>query len=309
MGLFSKKEYVCEKCGATFTARFELAYCLCKECWKEKCNADREVEEAVQGYIDYANKVLNKSYSTEEMYEISDYREALRIKNYNPWGISKQELQEASNNYKKLTDEEAESVIIRLGNSLVSSTTGAVYTGNFFVPTKYEGLIVDAESVFAVGFTWAFQMNIKEHEAIMCVVFTNDPYVPVFPVVYAGKKGLFELIKSKKGREDVKDFFEDMCPNLTYPVCDIKQLKKQLKEEGTVKGNIELKMMLGQIRDASLSAGIFDTEKMSEVLPAKSVAMLDEMNYMQLYEAEKILKMDKMFNKRFWNKHINNLSE
>ena len=48
---------------------------------------------------------------------------------------------------------------------------------------------------------------------------------------YVGKTGFFELTKSKKGRASVNALFEAMCPNLTYPVGDIKQLKKQISQE------------------------------------------------------------------------------
>ena len=309
MGLFSKKEYVCEKCGKTFTARLEPAYILCKECWKERCDEDIKIEEAVKGYQNYANKYSYKTYLSDDLRAIYSHRENILAKSVNTLGISKAELQNASDNYKKISDEEAESVLVRMANSLVSSTIGAVYAGNFFVPTQYEGVIVDAESVFAVGYTSDFQLRAKNSEVILCAIFTNDPYVPVFPMVYAAEKGLFELTKSKKGRESVNALFELMCPNLTYPVGDLKQLKKQLKEDGEVKGNIELKKMLDQIKQASLSMGLFDTEKMhSDLLPG-SVSMLDSIGYMQAEDADNILKMDKMFNRNYWNKQINRLSK
>ena len=309
MGLFSKKEYVCERCGKTFTARLTPADLLCKECWQKKFDEDSRIEKAVQGYKDYASKYDYKTYSTEELYTIYDHREAILAKSVNMAGISKAELQAASDNYKKLSDEEAESVLVRMANSLVSATIGAVSAGNCFVPTQYDGVIVDAESVFAVGFTSDYNIKVDNNsEVILCAVFTNDPYVPVFPMVYAGQKGLFELTKSKKGRASVTAMFESMCPNLTYPVCDLKELKKQIKADGAVNGNIDKKKMIDQIEQASVSMGLFDTKKMhSDLLPG-SVAMLDSIGYMQADEADKILKMDKMFNKNFWNKHIKRLA-
>ena len=309
MGLFSKKEYVCEKCGKTFTARLAPADNLCKECSKAQFEEDMKIEEAIEGYSKYASNYSYKSYTMEEKRKIYQHRESILAKNVNNSGISRGELQNASDNYKKLSDDEAESVLVRMANSLVSSTIGAVYAGQFFVPTQYDGVIVDAESIFAVGYTSDFQLRAKNSEVILCAVFTNDPFVPVFPMVYAAEKGLFELTKSKKGRESVNALFELMCPNLAYPVGDLKQLKKQLKEDGEVKGNIELKKMLEQIKQASLSMGLFDTEKMHSDLLPHSASMLSSIGYMQAEEADQILKMDKMFNRNYWNKQIKRITK
>ena len=131
----------------------------------------------------------------------------------------------------------------------------------------------------------------------------------VFPMVYLGKKGFFEITKSKKGREGVAAIFESLCPNLTYPVQDIKFLKKQIKADLSVRGNIEQKQMLNYIDLASVGTGIFNTKKMcSELLP-ESVAMLDDIGYIQPNEINSILKMDKMFNRNYWNKQIKKLAD
>ena len=308
MGLFSKKSYVCEKCGKEFQKRINLNGNLCDECWNQEANAKRELEEAVRGYINYYSDVFFKSYTSDDMRKIIDHRDDLLEKFQHDAGITRAELMNASDNYKQLTDEQAAEVLIRAANSSVSSTMGAVYSGRFFCPTHYEGMIVDAEDVFAVGFTSDYKLQAGSSEVILCAVFTNDPYVPVFPMIYVGKTGFFEITKSKKGRASVAALFEAMCPNLTYPVGDIKQLKKQIKQDGTVKGNLDSKFMLDQISNASVSSGIFDTKKMHSDLFAGSAKMLDRIGYIQENEVNAILKMDKMFNRNFWNKHIKRLS-
>lgn len=83
-------------------------------------------------------------------------------------------------------------------SSSVSSTLGAAYSSCFFVPTHYEGMIVDAADVFTVGYTLDYKLNAGTSEVILCAVFTNDPYVPVFSMIYIGKTGFFEVMKSKK---------------------------------------------------------------------------------------------------------------
>lgn len=309
MGIFSKKTYVCEKCGKEFEKRINLNGNLCDDCWNQEQNERRALESSIRGYIDYASDVFYKQYSADEMRQIIDHRDTILDKFQHDAGITRADLKNASDNYKALTDEQAEEVLLRVSNSTVSSTMGAAYSGSFFVPTHYEGMIVDSKDVFAVGYTSDYKLNGGNSEVILCAVFTNDPYVPVFPMIYVGKIGFFELTKSKKGRESVNALFEAMCPNLTYPVGDIKQLKKIVKQEGTVKGNIEQKFMLDQISNASVSSGIFDTKKMhSDLLPG-SATMLDRIGYIQEDEVNQILKMDKMFNRKYWNKQVERLSK
>lgn len=309
MGLFSKKTYVCEKCGKQYEKRINLNGNLCDDCWNKEQNEKRALEASVRGYVDYASDVFFKSYSSDEMRDIIDHRDKILDKYQHEMGISRADLQNASDNYKALTDEQAAEVLVRVANSSVSSTMGAAYSGTFFVPTHYEGMIVDAEDVFAVGYTSDYKLSGGNSEVILCAGFTNDPYVPVFPMIYVGKIGLFAVTKSKKGREGVNALFESMCPNLTYPVGDIKQLKKAIKQDGTVKGKLESKFMLDQISNASVSTGIFDTKKMhSDLLPG-SATMLDRIGFIQEEEVNKILKMDKMFNRNYWNKQIDRLSK
>lgn len=304
MGFFSKKDYVCEKCGKTFQKRFNLNGNLCDDCLNREANERRELEESIGGYIDYASDVLYKSYSSDEMRQIIDRRDGILDKYKNEAGISRADLQNASENYKRLTDEQAAEVLLRIAKASVSSTIGAAYSGTFFALTHYEGMIVDAADVFAVGFTSDYRLNADSSEIILCAVFTNDPFVPVFSMVYIGKTGFFELTKSKKGRADVAAAYEAMCPYLTYPVGDIKELKKQIKKDGAVKGNIDMKFMLDQISNASVGVGIFNTERMHSDLYFGSMKMLDKIGYIPEDDINAILHMDKKPNCKYWNKQI-----
>jgi len=308
MGLFSKKTYVCEKCGKEYVKRINLNGTWCDDCLKAEVNAQAELEKHIGGYCDYASDVLYKSYSSEEMREILKHRNELLDKLRFDDGISRAELTNASDNYKKLSDEEAKDILIRLSNSTVSNTIGAVYSKDFFVPTDYANMIVDAEDVFAVGFTSDFKLEAGNKEVILCAVFTNDPYVPVFPMIYLGRKGFFEIAKSKKGRASVAASFDAVCPNLTYPVCDLKELKKTIKKDSDVRGNIEQKQILEFISWASNCMNLFNTKKMTSTLYSESAEMLDSIGYIQEDEINHILKMDKMFNRNYWNKQIQKLS-
>lgn len=309
MGLFSKKIYVCERCGKEYEKRIKPNENLCDDCRNKETNAKAELQKQIGGYCVYASEALYKSYTLEEMQEILKHRNELLDKFRFTDGISRAELMNASENYKKLSDEEATNILIRVSQSSVSNTIGAVYSDAFFVPTHYAGMIVDATDVFAVGMTSDYGLDGGNSEIILCAVFTNDPYVPFFPMIYIGKKGVFELTKSKKGREAVAALFENMCPNLKYPVCDLKVLKKTIKNEPVIKGSIEQKQMLDFISSASVGVGIFNTKQMHSNLFPESEAMLDSIGYIQAEQVHTILKMDKMLNRNYWNKQIARLSK
>ena len=305
MGLFSKKTVVCERCGKEYQVRITRGTHICDECADYLAN----LENKVFGYVEYAKKMSWNPYSEDELMKIEKHRDAILEKYRMTGGISREELMDASDNYKSLTDDEAADVLMRMANSSVATTMGAAYTGNFFVPTEFEKTVVDAKDVFAVGYTSDFLFEGKYSESILCAVFTNDPYMPVFPMIYLGKLGIFEIFKSKKGRKGVDSLFEGICPNLTYPVQDIRKLKKQIKADGSVKGNIDQKFMLDRISDTISCKGIFDTQNIYSNLYASSASMIDAYGYIQDAQAMDILKMDKMFNRRYWRKQIKRLAD
>lgn len=304
MGLLSKKALVCERCGKEYEARIAFGSHVCKECLAR----EGQKKDDVKGYVDYAYIMSWPKYTEEQLDTIINHRNQILEKYRMTQGISRAELQKASDNYKSLSDDEAADVLNRMANSSITSTMGAAYTGYFFVPTAFEKVIVDNEDIFAVGFTNDYKLQADKSEVILCAIFTNDPYMPVFPMIYVGKLGFFEIMKSKKGRATVADLFDAMCPNLKYPVCDLKQLKKTIKAEDSVKGNIDKKAMLDYISSAEAIVGIFDTKQMHSDLYPSSAAMLDAYGYIEEAQINQIMHMDKMFNRRYWQKQIQRLS-
>lgn len=305
MGLFSKKTIICERCGQEYQARITFGIHVCDEC----LYLERKKRENVQGYVDYAARMGWPNYTEEQLDQIAEHRTRILEKYRQTQGITRAELTQASDNYKNLSDDQAADILRRVANSAISSTIGAAYTGNFFVPTAFEKTVVAAEDVFAVGYTSDYRLQADGQEVILCAVFTNDPYIPVFPMIYVGELGFFELMKSKKGREGVSALFEILCPNLTYPVEDLKKLKKQIKSEGAVKGNIDLKVMLNSIADAEMSYNLFNTKEMHSDLYFSTAEMLDAYGYIQEKEVDQILKMDKMFNRNYWTKQMKRLAQ
>lgn len=189
--------------------------------------------------------------------------------------------------------------------SLTDVSKGAAYAARgIFCPTQYEGVAVAAEDVFAVAYCRDYKLVQSQDqanvEALLCVVFTNDPYIPVFPMVYFGKIGLF-AIKSKSGRMGVEETFSRRCPNLAYPVMEAKQLKKILKGEAS-KGKIDSQAMLKYLSDAGSSIGIFDTKFMTDILPQDTSDRLAACGFIPSDEISRLLKLEGMFTKSYWEK-------
>ncbi len=305
MGLFSKKTVTCEKCGKEYQIRVDLGEHLCEDCAREK----KEKKEYVKGYIDYAFAMKWPDYTEAQLEEIADHRDGILEKYRMTVGISRSELREVSENYKNLSDEQAADILKRVSHTSVRSTVGSAFNGLFFMLTTYENVVVDTDSVFAVGYVSDYKVQADGHDVILCAVFTNDPYVPVFPMVYVSKLGFFEITKSKKGRESVAGLFEAMCPNLTYPVQELKHLKKQIMSEGMVIGNLDQEFMLEKISDALFSSKIFNIKNMHTNLSPSAVTMLNFYGYIPEEQIDQIMMMDKMFNRNFWTKQMKKMNQ
>lgn len=306
MGLFSKKDYVCERCGKSYQKRINLNGNLCDECYNEKL----DLQVAVGGYDNYAHKALGKSYTIEELKDIISHKDAIVRKYKRKNSNVREDLSMACANYKHLSDSQALNILVKASDSSITSTLGAAYSGRFFLPTQYEGVIVDSADVFAVGYTTDFKLdtpNPASSEVILCGVFTNDPYIPAFPMVYVAKTGFFDFIKSKRGRAGVNSLFESMCSYLTYPVGDIEDLIKQIKQEGTLKSSMDMKLAINLMNDLSCGSGIFNTKKMVDSLPYGSKELLDEMGYITEEDIRSILRLDNSACGRFWKKQMSYL--
>ena len=304
MGLFSKKTFICERCGKEFQARITFGIHVCPDCLEREA----QKEANVKGYVDYASDMHWDRYTEEQLDQIAAHRDRILEKYHMTDGISREELKNASDGYRELSDDQAADILERVSNSYVTCTTGASYTDCLFFPSSYERTAVDVEDVFAVGLTDNYQVKVEGHEVVVCAVFTNDPFIPVFPLVYLGKLGMFEILKSKSGRASLERMFTDHCPNLQYSVQDLGKLKKEIKAEGKVRGAIELNAMLDMISSAQYGSGQFNIKKMQDELPASTVEMLDQYGYIPDADIFRIMRMDKFFNRKFWNKQRERLA-
>jgi len=300
MGLFSKKALVCERCGKEYEARISIGSKLCPECQQREKDAKKEVS----GYVSYG-EWIGRKYNEDELKAIAQHRDNILEKHRNIRTVTREELKQAGDNYKKLSESEAVDIYERALYSLVDVEKGAAYaTKGFFCLTQYEGVVVAAEDVYAVAYCRDLRLvqsrDSANVEGLLCVAFTNDPYIPVFPMVYFGKIGLFAM-KSKSGRQAVEEIFSRRCPNLLYPVMETKQLKKILKGEAG-KDSIDSQTMLKFLSDVESGYGIFDVKAMTDTLPQESLDRLSAYGFIPWTEINRLMKLDGMFSKSFWEK-------
>lgn len=295
MGLFSKKTYTCKQCGKEYEAQLNLSGNLCKDCLQKK----KEVKKTVSGYVEYG-MTTGRSYNIDELRSIAKHRDDILEKYRIHDSITRNDLEEAGDNYRKLTENEAINIYKKVIRSSLVTTLGATLASDFFCLTTFDGVIVDFADVFAVGYTSDRRSSSISQETILCAIFTNDPYIPVFPVVHSGNIGFFSLqLKSKQGRQVVESLYTRICPNLAYPVTDLKKLKKMVKQEGA-KGNIDTSPMLNYISNASSCSGIFNTKDMSSTLSTNSINKMASYGYIPFDEVSYLLKLDKMFSSKYW---------
>ena len=307
MNLFSKKTLICKNCGKEIETRIALGEPICSECKKRIAGKRKQLA----GYEQFHTRMGGlkvENYTEAELDEIAAHRDNVLEKIKQTDGISRAELKTAADNYKKLTDDQATDILSRVANASVMATLGAGYTSKFFVPTGFDGTIVDVEDVFAVGYTGLNNVSGLGDEVILCAIFTNDPYLYTFPMIYWGKLGFFEIFKSKSGRRGVKALFEALCPNLTYPVEELKQLMKEIKATGTVKGNIDFKKIIHEMDNASCGVGIYNYKDLVDSIPEETAKMLDRCGYIHEDEINELMGMNKMFQRAYWKKQIKRIS-
>lgn len=252
---------------------------LCKECADKR----KELRRDMQGYIDYADRMILGNYTDEQLEVIQKHRDEILMKYCFPADveITEEDLkdQEPRSIYEITSNEKDMAILANIIETVVHVTYGSAVSTRFVSLMDFQRTIVDMEDVFAVGFTSTPKIGNSGEDAVLCAIFTNDPYIPVFPMIWFGKLNFLELRKSKKTRKAITEFFEKVCPNLTYPVQELKLLKKQIKSDKSVNGNIATKDMLSYISKARSGSGIFNAEKMSVYVPLGTQQMLSDYGY------------------------------
>lgn len=238
MGLFSKKEVVCDRCGKTFMVRrvYEENFCPeCEEIQREEAVAKVMEVRQEQGYERYRSEILD-----DVNFECSEENKK----------FVKQHRQELIDKYKD-------------NSSPLKVDLYVCFSKEVTLLNSYPRTIIDNKDVFAAVDMGTFphlrdipnewiEHLIATHRVL---VFTKDPLIPFFlmPVYISGE------IKEKEKPEFIYKILKDIYPNLEYPILTEGQFKKKIKKEGSILEDINEKKLRDILLIISVDDGNYST--------------------------------------------------
>lgn len=203
------------------------------------------------GYINYRKRITTEKYNEAVYEKIINHRDAI---------------------LEKYADSD---------NKEVGMAVGMYYAAGVFFPTDYDGVAVDADDVYAAAYNVCYSKGVwKTHgeKYAFWILLTNDPYVPVLPMICIQHYNPLELL-IKKEKNELKPLIEDMCKNLKYPICHMKELEKMVNNEYSVRGNAKKPFVLEQISDALNENGLFDINSISCEAGGGTVKLFERFGY------------------------------
>lgn len=242
MGLLNRRITVCIECGKEFRTSSEMP-ALCNNCHKKNLTS----KEKIQGYIDYRKRAILKSLNSKELRAIP-----VHIKHI----------------LEKYNKQNSESI-----NKRFTSALGASFTDNFFTLNQYDYTLIDSKDVIAVGYRNDFILTENAHY-VFFVVFTKDPYIPVFPLA-------FECSNDLNDGEIIQKYvvlFESLCPYLLTKISDLDTIKRFIQQEDSI-GNREESFMVDKIIEAEGNYGLFNMQRLTSEISDKSMGLFREYGY------------------------------
>lgn len=251
MSLFGKK--TCCRCGKesrlmpSFESRNGNVH-LCDKCQEEL---------HVQGYVDYALRVLGKAATYEDLLAYAAY--------YN--SVMEEARMFRERNYPADMVSGADNVAEFFRQELKSEKlNGSVALGNYrfnalyLTSHQYKDLVLRRSEIGMAAISTDFRAGNKHSgfDFTTCILFTDNSIVPGFPTLFMQKSGLFDLLKNKS-RQNVTTVL-----NLLYPgiqIDDAKQLRKQLRS-GALRCSIDNKLMDNLLHAAYTNTGCCKGETM-----------------------------------------------
>lgn len=155
---------------------------------------------------------------------------------------------------------------------------GTAQAHDYFVLLDYEGIIIDADDVFAIGYMTDTKLESerkRDEQYTLCAFFTKDSYVPTFGTVYVEKVGLIDRLRKIRKQSFITDL-KEICHHLSYPICEISGLERLLSAENGMREKYDKRFMLEQLSDATYQIGLFDSQKMSCQIGLVASRMLKE---------------------------------
>ena len=197
---------------------------------------DAQLEAQMMGYSKYKKRVFDSNYTKLVLRSIADHRDSILKK------------------YAASEDKQ------------IANLLGMCYAEGIFAPVDFDGTIVDADDVFAAVYSYEIYFTIRKKATdkfVLWVLFTNDPYMPVLPLVYIQSVSFGEMLIHKK-RNDFIPVIEKQCRNLKYPVSSLKEFEKTVQNEHTIRGSkMDREFLLQQVFDAMNRKNLFEPMSIS----------------------------------------------
>lgn len=213
---------------------------------------EAQLQADMLGYISYKKRVFNSSYTNIVLRSIISHRDNVIKK------------------YSQSADKHVRNIL------------GTCMTDGMFISVDFDGTFVDADDVFAAVYSYDIDFTIRKQSRdkfVLWVLFTNDPYMPVLPMVCIQTVSVGELLLRKK-RNDFIPEIQSRCKNLKYPVTDLKEFEKVVRLEHTIRGSkMEKEFLLGQVYDAMKRIGLFEPMSISYELGGMSRKLLKDNGY------------------------------
>ncbi|MBR2283264.1 MAG: hypothetical protein IJ874_02440 [Ruminococcus sp.] len=246
MGLFKNKTVKCAKCGKEFEKGAFSGAKLCVECrmseLKDKQDSfSRELAE--KAFAEYYKNLPKKfqKMPADVSVMIAD-RDRILEKYRSDDIVTAEEFMEAYANTEVWDDDKCMEFVRRVRKALmITNNRGSFIQGGFIVSHEYDGIVADFDEVFCVALVKGAKLFTDSlNDAYLCAMFTRNPYVPAIglafrPVVSSGLL-TFESKKNAEKMEIITKAMNVWCRNLEYPVMEVKELKKLVKKEGSVRG-------------------------------------------------------------------------
>ena len=204
--------------------------------------------------VEYSDQITDEQIILDTM-GYSHYKQRMSSGNY-----SQVELRDIIKHRNDILNKYRDS-----NKSRIDRLFGMSRADGFFIPVDFDGAFVDADDVFAATYRMDFNFmveKVKREQYVLWVLFTNDTYMPVLPLICYQKNSPWEQF-TKKERNDYLEVIRQSCPNLKYPICEIEQFEEKVKLEHSIRGRVNKTFLLGQLYDAKNQIGLFDPQTIS----------------------------------------------
>ncbi len=317
LDVFGKKTVKCAKCGKEFEKGAFSSDTLCLDCNYERTKIElkeasiRKQQEGIQYYYETMPKPFRKLPADVNtiMSESSRILEKYRRDDV----ITTDDFVHAQSYADSWSDDECMHFMRRLYSALVHTHKRVSFVpGKFIISHQYNGVVVDFDDVFAIAVVKGFKTSYSTEldESYLCAMFTNNPYFPVISIALKPniKKGFLSTAAKMhaEAMEIISGAFNTWCNNLTYPVMEIKELQKLVKQESAVRGSISMEMMKALMaRAKDCSSPFWTTDAMMpQTMPFGISQTIMEYGYLSAGELREQLMDDKQ-SEKFWMQYVN----